>query len=70
MSASRKAVVTVVDTVVEVSGYNVADVMREHGLKPLWSRSARAWVVDCHHADDIVAQLEHSGYVVRIGVAA
>ncbi len=74
MSRPTFAVVTVSGSVVEVAGHKTGDLMRGCGLKPLWSRRAGrsgAWVLDAHHAQDIVAMLEHYGYRVRVsGVAA
>jgi hypothetical protein len=74
MTRPTFAVVTVDGEVVTVSGYRTGDVMRAGGLKPLWSRTAGrrgAWVLDAHHAHDIVAMLEHGRYVVRLsGVTA
>jgi hypothetical protein len=72
MSRPMFAVVTTSGPVVQVTGYRTGDVLREYGLKPLWSRRAGAkgaWLVDAQHLDDILAMLEHRGYRVRVSGA-
>lgn len=58
------------DRVILVRGWQAADVLREAGMKPLWSVTGRGWVLDDKRLPDVVALAEWRNIGVRIVEAA
>jgi len=45
---------------------HVRDLLMAEGLWPIWSAAGRGFVLDAHHLADVLAILEHAGFLVRI----
>lgn len=69
MSARRRHVVIRVSTdrrVILVTGWQVSALLREVGMKPLWSHVGKGWTLDHDRLPDVVALCEWQGIGVRI----
>lgn len=56
--------------VILVRGWQVADLLRRAGMKPIYSASARGWVLDETRLPDVVALAEWQNIGVRFVEAA
>lgn len=59
-------VATVETPCVLVSGFQVGDLLRAAGLKPMWSNISRSWVLDLKYLGDIEVVCARNGIVLRI----
>lgn len=70
MSRPRTAKVSVESRVIVVTGWQVARVLTDAGLKPIYAGTVKGWMLDRHRLGDVLAALENKGIVVDVGEAA
>ena len=53
------------DKIILVRGFKAGDLLRRHGMKPLWSTVSRGWVLDLRRLPDVRAVCDASAVTVR-----
>lgn len=66
MSGRRTAWVISEPQRVLVKGYNVATLLREAGMRPVYLGTVKAWALDAHRLPDVVAWLEYRNVTVTV----
>ncbi|GAA1543527.1 hypothetical protein [Nocardioides humi] len=69
MSTRRRITVTLDGRVAIFRGWRVAELIKDAGAKPIFSRSAGSaggWMIDRHRLGDVLAYLEQRGLAVTV----
>lgn len=61
----RRYVIEVDDRVILVRGYRAGEILRDAGMKPLWSHIGRGWVLDRDRLPDVALCIELHGGTYR-----